>query len=297
MKVDKKNGNVNYNDDAHVYWDNESKYISVTTLIEKYTKPFEKDFWSLYKAIERLLSADEFKMEKKQLLDTHKVNFENFESYGLDKLTILSKQQDILDEWETTNKISTDRGTSIHAELENSFYKSKKCDLKRFGLEGNFDCKKDYVNLDLENGIYPEYLVYRKSADGVLRIAGQIDLLVKQGNDIYIFDWKTNKELKTKSFFNSATRKNQTMNYPLNNLMDCNMMHYSLQLSTYAWMIQQMNPDFIIKKLTIIHYDHSGGVTNHNIEYLKDDVERMLMFYKKELEYEEFKKSREKIVF
>ena len=50
----------------------------------------------------------------------------------------------------------------------------------------------------MENGVYPEYLISRVSEDGKLRIAGQIDLLVKRGNKIIIGDWKTNKKIETK---------------------------------------------------------------------------------------------------
>ena len=45
MQVDKVNGNVKYNDEHHLYWDdNDNKYISVTTLIGKFEQEFNKDF-------------------------------------------------------------------------------------------------------------------------------------------------------------------------------------------------------------------------------------------------------------
>ena len=71
MKVDKNNGDVKYSDEEHVYWDDDGKYISVTTLIGKYCQPFDKDFWSAYKALEKLLGKEDFKMEKKMLLETY----------------------------------------------------------------------------------------------------------------------------------------------------------------------------------------------------------------------------------
>ena len=57
MQVDKKNGNVCYNDLNHIYWNekDESRYISVTTLIHSFTQPFDKEFWSAYKALEKLI--------------------------------------------------------------------------------------------------------------------------------------------------------------------------------------------------------------------------------------------------
>jgi hypothetical protein len=44
--------------------------------------------------------------------------------------------------------------------------------LKKYGVGGKFKCDKGRTSLDLENGVYPEYLIYRESPDGVLRIAG-----------------------------------------------------------------------------------------------------------------------------
>lgn len=193
MKVDKQNGTVCFNEEAHTYWnenDNE-KYISVTTLIERFTQPFDKEFWSAYKALEKLIPADNWKMEKKSLLNTRKFNKEILDIYDIDELTFNKTQQDILDEWDQTNRESCERGTKIHAELENSMYKmGANVSLKKFGIGGKFICDKGRTKLDLESGVYPEYLISRTSKDGILRIAGQIDLLVKNGNEIIICDWK-----------------------------------------------------------------------------------------------------------
>lgn len=107
----------------------------------------------------------------------------------------------------------------------------------------------------------------------------------------------TNKKIDQKSYFNQKTKKSTKMKYPLNNLDDANFLHYSLQLSLYMWMVLKSNPNLFIKGLYIIHYDHDGNTTQYECEYLKNDVERMLAYYKKELEHQAFKKEREKIVF
>lgn len=298
--MDKQHQNVCYNDEKHIYWnenDNE-KYVSVTTLIGKFCQEFDKEFWSGYKALEKLLSKEEFAAEKKRLNETHKIDLQYFKDmYGFTDNDYNREQQGILDEWAETNRQSCERGTAIHSELENQYLKKSKCDLKRFGLGGKFDCKPNHYELDLEKGVYPEYLIYRESADKKFRLAGQIDLLIKDGNDIYIIDYKTNKKLDDKSFFDSRTKRSTMMKYPMNNLMDCNKVHYTLQLSTYAWMLQKINPDFVIKKLMLIHYDHKGNVTEHEVEYLKEDVERMCKFYKKQHILEELKNKRKPIEF
>ena len=286
MEIDKLNGTIAFNDKRHVYWDinTNNRFISVTTLIEKFAQPFDKDFWSGYKALEKLLPADAWKIERKSLLNTHKIPKELLNTYDIKELDFNKTQQSILDEWDKTNKESCERGTKIHADLENSMYKmGANVSLKKFGVGGTFVCDKGRTALDLENGVYPEYLISRTSPDNMLRIAGQIDLLVKKGKEITILDWKSNKEIKHHSGFDTKTRSTVKMLYPLNTLEDCNYWHYALQLSTYAWMIQMIDPEYVIKDLILVHFDHNDNQTIYHIPYLKKEVESMLRFYKKSI--------------
>lgn len=286
MKVDKQNGSVCFNEDSHVYWnvnDNE-KYISVTTLVDRYAQPFDSEFWSGYKALEQLLPTEAWGMEKKSLLTTHKIDKELLTTYNISELDFNKAQQGILDEWDKTNRESCERGTKIHAKLEQSMYDmGANVTLKKFGVGGKFICDKGRTSLDLDNGVYPEYLISYMSDDKLLRLAGQIDLLAISGNQFWILDWKTNKEIKQKSGFNTQTKSTSKMLYPLNNLDDCNYWHYTLQLSTYAWMIQQLRPDLNLQELIMVHFDHNGKQTVYHLDYLKDDVEKMFKHYKKEV--------------
>lgn len=300
MKIDKQNGNVAFDNESHTYWnlDDNRRYISVTTLIHKYTQEFDKEFWSAYKALEKLLPKESWDIEKKSLLNTKKFHKEILDTYNISESEFNKAQQDILDAWDEENRKSCERGTKIHEEIEHSFYDNPKdISLQKFGLGGKFECKKDYSELDLEYGVYPEYLIYRESDDGILRIAGQVDLIVKQGNEITIIDHKTNKKIDQKSGFDSATKSSTKMKFPLNNLMDCNFYHYTLQLSTYAWMLQKIHPEFIIKDLIINHYDHKGNNTLYHCEYLRHDVEKMLYHYKKELILNEQRAKRKRIEY
>lgn len=300
MKIDKQNGKVAFSSDEHVYWnvDDNEKYISVTTLIHRFTQPFDKEFWSAYKALEKLLPKDSWAIEKKSLLNTKKFDRSILDLYNISENDFNKVQQSILDDWDNENRKSCERGTKIHEELENSFYRNTaNISLQKFGIGGKFECKKDYPELDLEYGVYPEYLIYRESDDGILRVAGQVDLIVKSGNEITIIDHKTNKKIDQKSGFDTSTRSNAKMKYPLNNLMDCNFYHYTMQLSTYAWMLQKINPNFVIKDLILNHYDHNGNNTLYHCDYLKDEVERMLYFYKKEVISERQKAERKRIEY
>ena len=64
----------------------------------------------------------------------------------------------------------------------------------------------------------------------------------------------TNKEIKKSSFYDVKTKQKQMMQYPLNNLQDCNYFHYNLQLSLYAWMIKKQHPELNVKSLTPYTY-------------------------------------------
>lgn len=300
-EITKRNGNIAFNEEEHVYWDvtcPEQKFVSVTTMIHSFTNPFDRLFWSQFKALEKLLDKESWAIEKKSLLNTKKFDKVLLEMYDITENDFNREQQSILDAWDEENRRSCERGTKIHADLENSFYTKKKdIDISKFQIGGKFSCEKGRTELDMEYGIYPEYLISRVSEDGKLRVAGQIDLLVKKGNKIIICDWKTNKKIETKSFFNSKTKSSVKMKYPLNNIEDTNYWHYTLQLSTYAWMLQKLNPEFEIEDLVMIHFDHDDNMTVYHLPYLKDEVVKMLAFYKKESILSENKKKRQRIEY
>lgn len=192
--ITKQNGNIAFVEETHKYFDvtqPDKKFVSVTTMIHSFTQPFDKDFWSAYKALEKLLDKEAWAIEKKSLLNTKKFDKALLELHEIEENDFNREQQAILDAWDEENRKSCDRGTRIHADLENSFYaKAKDIDISKYQIGGKFECRKDYYELDLENGVYPEYLISYVTKGEKLRIAGQIDLLVKKGNKIIIGDWK-----------------------------------------------------------------------------------------------------------
>ena len=300
-KITKQVGNIAFEEDAHIYYDvtnPDLKFTSVTTMIHSFTQPFDEQFWSAYKALEKLLPKEDWAIEKKSLLATKKFDKVILEMYDISEDVFNGEQQAILDAWDLEKRISCERGTKIHAELENSFYKKPKdINLSKYEIGGKFECRKDYTDLDIENAVYPEYLISYVTQDGKLAVAGQIDLLVKKGNKITIADWKTNKKIETKSFFNTKTKSSVKMKYPLNNLDDVNYWHYAMQLSTYAWMIQKLNPEYEIEDLVLIHFDHDNNMTVYHMPYLKKEVGVMLGYFKKEHVLSENRKKRQRIEY
>ena len=297
----KENNGVVFEEEGHKYYDKNNPnqtYTSVTTIIHQYANEFDRIFWASFKALEKLLPKDVWNIEKKSLLNTKKFDKVLLELHNINENDFNKVQQTILDEWDEENRKSCERGTKIHADLENSFYNKKKdIDISKFEIGGKFVCDKGRTELDLENGVYPEYLISRVSEDGKLRIAGQIDLLVKKGNKIIIADWKTNRKIETKSFFNNKTKQSVKMKFPLNNLDDVNYWHYTLQLSTYAWMLQKYNPEFEIEDLVLVHFDHNDNMTVYHLPYLKEEVIKMLNHFKKEQILKANREKRKPIIY
>lgn len=281
VSVDKENADVIYSDKDHIYLgkrDNK-KYTSVTQLIHNYTQPFNSAFWSAYKACEALLSPESFYPLKQILLKNKIWKSEYLNIYNIDDQAFQNKRAEILKSYEDKKNTACERGTSIHEIQENLFY-NQDDKIKKYVGGGKFDVKKGYYQLDLDRAIYPEFLI-SYDFDDYLKVAGQIDLIIKDGNEITIIDWKTNKKIDQESYFDKNTKKRQMMKFPLDNIQDCNFYHYTLQLSLYAFLLQKINPKFKIKKLLIVHFDHDGNETEYQCDYLKDDVARMLLHYRR----------------
>ena len=192
-RIDKENANCVYSDEEHVYIDKKdnSRYISVTTLINKYSEEFDEDFWSSYKALEEIMDSDTFSILKKALLATKKFNHKILKKFQIDEELFANKKAEIVAQYNATKNEACEHGTAEHLRKELSFYGKHDFDFGRYGykdLSGEYDCKKNYYELDLERGVYPEFLIAVTSRDGILKVSGQIDCLIKNGNEITILD-------------------------------------------------------------------------------------------------------------
>lgn len=158
--------------------------------------------------------------------------------YGMDV-------QEIMDRWDSEGTRSTTLGTWYHDKqetkiLSNSTYHYQGHELPVFHPQ-IVDGVKIAPNQKLAEGIYPEHFVYLKS----IGVCGQSDKVKIINNHIKIHDYKSNKELKVEGYRNweGITKK---MLPPLAHLDDANLIHYALQLSTYAYIIWKHNPSFIV---------------------------------------------------
>lgn len=160
--------------------------------------------------------------------------------------------QEIKDAWKAESKRATDLGTWYHNQREADL-----CSLNTIEREG--ECIPIFKPIEEEgvkkappqklvDGVYPEHLVYLKSAG----LCGQSDLVEVINGKVNITDYKTNKEIKTESYVNWEGIS-QKMDPPLSHLDDCNLNHYALQLSLYMFIILKHNPKLKPGTLTIHH--------------------------------------------
>jgi hypothetical protein len=149
----------------------------------------------------------------------------------------------------------------------------------------------------LSEGIYPEHMVYLKSAG----ICGQSDLVEVANGQVHILDYKTNKKIETESYVNWEGLSKK-MTGPVSHLDDCNLNHYNLQLSIYMYMILKHNPNLVAGNVIIHHItfentgeddygypitklDEQGNpiikeIVAYELPYLKEEVHNIMAWYK-----------------
>ena len=263
---------VTFEPKRHKYFNGEKEYISVTTLIHGYAPEFDEEYWSTYKAIKDTV-INELGMETWNAYKTGVGGWENVvRNYNAGmpvfmlgvSSKIRERQQYYKDKWKEENLQSTERGTAIHNEYETDLRTIK---------SGKKILHHSLVNplerVEFDKWVYHnELLVYNHEYG----IAGQIDHVQRHGRVVNILDYKTNKKLEKEGF------RGETMYPPLAHYQNANFWHYTLQLSLYAWILEQYG--YEIGTLTIKYIDHDDNEEFIPIEYVKNDIELMLKDYK-----------------
>ena len=263
-----------FKEEGHIYesTDNDKiSWVSVTGLVSKFKPKFDRDGQAAKSAKNKISKW-----------------------YGM-------TAKEIIAAWDGETERAIKLGNFYHNQRENDMLDFKT--IQREGTEVpiikplvNEEGIKISPNQKLEEGVYPEHLVFLKSVG----ICGQADLVEVVNGHINITDYKTNKEIKDKGFTNWEGITNK-MFRPVNHLDDCNLNHYNLQLSIYAYIIKKHNPKLKIGKLVIQHVkfkqvgeDSNGYPINEHVNgepvlenikiyelpYLRDEVNSLMMWIK-----------------
>lgn len=294
-------------------------YTSVTTLLEKYKTQFDNDFWSMYTALkdagyrlrphpeERKISLGNVKYTLKSLMD---------QSY-YKELQDLTKAQ-----WVVKTTQACIRGNNIHNSIELGINKSRNDigathndlitydDVNPFKLGKNISTLNDldasHLGKDfpdiynilkpmIEQGctVFSEKRVYLTKYG----IAGTIDCPIIKGKYFSILDWKSNaadmhdtpgyykKEkidnvwIKTDTWIITEDRFND----PISHIPASKFHTYCLQLSIYAYIMEQWGYILVNNGLAIVHYPLNKEPVYIPVPFLRNEVIALFTDHKRKL--------------
>lgn len=245
--------------------------ISVTGLIKTYRK-FERDFWLSYKALERLLSPEKFKIIKMLLLKSKRIDQKYIDYVGADKFE--QTRQLISLEWQEKSDEAKAEGTVVHQQIQ-AMFTSGDSQVSAFGFDPEqYLVMKTDQFANTEKGLFPEFRMEYKLDDDYT-LVGVADLIVKDGNCITIYDWKTSDKISMKARYDVGNKRKKTFKYPISNIEDTEIAQYQLQLSAYAWLIKKINPDFQVN-LEVVQIANNLPKNHISVEYLEKDINRLI---------------------
>lgn len=247
--------------------------ISASSILRTY-RVFDKSFWLSYKTLEKLMPVERFNEIKLSLLKAKRIN----EKY-LEEVDITQYNTEIAlleQEWNSKNEEAKQAGIAVHDQIRNMFCTDLSSVKKEFGIDTDtFKISAQENFLNTEKGIFNE-LKLEYQLDPEVILVGIIDYLIKDGNHIKIIDFKSSDKIKKDSHYDFIQKKKKTLKFPLQKVQDCELSHYQLQVSIYAWLCQQLNPDFVIDSLEIWQVKDLKIKNKIPVEYLKDIVDNLM---------------------
>jgi ATP-dependent exoDNAse (exonuclease V) beta subunit len=194
---------------------------SVTTLIHSLFPHFDAD-----KIIKKMMSS---------------ANWINSQYFGM-------TADEIKDQWNDNGKKQSALGSQLHAQIEDTLNGKDMLDeptpeYKMF-QQFWYDFQEQYPQFKpyrLEHVIFDE--TFRKGQG----LCGSVDCILSNADGhIIILDWKRSKEIKGTSYERGY--------YPFNNMPNCNLSHYQLQLNIYRHILEtKYDKNVIFMMLCIFH--------------------------------------------
>jgi len=220
----------------------------------------EKDHKYLFSDIPAKMSVSGLLKKYEKPFDSQKIAKYVAERDGFSK-------EDILEQWEFSKNYSCHKGSEFHKFVEN-YLNRKKTTIDKDAIELFFSKNKKFYTPDSVKNYYGELALNIKNfmnfynwwkedhillkpefviGDKESGICGTIDNLSynKKTNELVIFDYKTNKEIK------KTNPRKETFLKELKHLQQCEYMKYSLQLSLYSTIIEK-NSNFKVPKSYIV---------------------------------------------
>lgn len=170
--------------------------------------------------------------------------------------------------WLTKGQDAAKDGTFLHEQIENFYLEQK------YERTEEFHLFESFVN---EHSHMKPYRTEWRIFDEQHHIAGTIDLISKNGNDIELYDWKRSKKV-----INVHTGEPITSNQwqrgigYLSDIEDTSYNRYCLQQSLYKFIIEKNYGLEVSKMFLIVLYPNYDKYYKIEVPYLKDKVEYIL---------------------
>lgn len=194
--------------------------------------------------------------------------FQKFDRIGIaNRLTATNPKyfgmtpQELVKSWE----IAANEGTEVHKEIDQYIKHGISPVLPKSELAVSWLNSIDQNRYQIRS----ETILFAKE----IKLAGTVDVIVQDRltNVIDIYDWKTSKSIDKTSF------KNKMGNTPASaNIMDCNYITYSLQLSLYRYLLERYY-GMRVNKLTLLHLN-GGSVIPYDCKYMEDTIVEFLKY-------------------
>lgn len=306
-----------FNEKEHSYTDTfGNKYISTTTILGNYKKAFEREYWLKKKAKELGMSENRLAKQWKTITDeacARGTKTHNGIEDGIRDTSMFKKAVSYL--------TRTDSDMVTIADIPNINFHIKQLDINDF-IEATGNKYPEIYDV-LRYYIKAGYKIYAEIGGFLIDflLSGTIDVLLIREDQFVIGDWKTNrgglkfesgyykkdKSQKPTQTTNIWVPQNETLLAPVNNLPSCNGSTYQLQVSTYAFMVEQIlgipnkglwlahiDSDFILNEygqpkrfpdgLYHIKKNPIEKVTMHKMKYLREEVKLILNDRRREIE-------------
>lgn len=216
--------------------------------------------------------SHKYKVGKKELMSVTtfvKSFFPEFDDKAIAKKLVYVRRKQgihttaskIIKEW----KAIAAEGTLVHKQVEESINnKSEPTHLKAKVAVDVLSRLTEGKEIKLES----EKVLF----DTDFGLAGTTDLIiVHPDNKVDIVDWKTNTNIRMKGYEKSTHEV-------VKDLEHCNYTHYTLQLSTYALMLEKQG--YTINKLYLVHLKENVSDL-YEVEYKKEKVKEMIEWHLK----------------
>lgn len=171
-------------------------------------------------------------------------------------------------EWDKIAKDARDFGTGVHSDLE---YYIKNKTIRKSIYEVYV---REFKKFKFDGQILSEQIVYSEK----YKIAGTLDFLeIIDDNRIRVLDFKSNKKLDMYSVYKKRLLP------PLTHLHDCSFNLYQLQVSAYAFLLDEQG--VWVNDLSILHINKkTQKIDVYPVEYKRKEIMTMLAHNKQQTE-------------